>query len=128
MELTQHSRDGGKDIILYCSETGEKAIVECKRYRNKISVEKVDRLIGVQLIEGIKKAFFVTSSDYTRPARQRQFSSSMNSFGFSIELKNGDDLLKLLGSFNELIPQKKRSLSGLAEHRAKPSNLIPKIY
>jgi len=114
VELTQRSRDGGKDIVMCHSENGEKALVECKRYINKISVEKVDRLIGVQLIDGIKKAFFVTSSDYTLPAKRRQFSANMKEFGFSIELKNGNDLLSLLDCFNELIPPKNRSIERLA--------------
>lgn len=95
--------------------TGEKAIVECKRYSNKVSVEKVDRLIGVQLIENVKKAFFVTTSTYTGPAAQRENAIGLKENGFEIELKDGDDILHMLGCFNELLPTKLQNINTLRE-------------
>ncbi|MFT6900761.1 MAG: hypothetical protein ACJAXS_000941 [Colwellia sp.] len=116
VELTKKVADGGKDLIMLHNNTGEKAIVECKRYSNKISVDKVDRLIGVQLIDDVQKAFFVTTSSYTKPAAKRASSLGLRKYGFEIDLKDGDDILHMLGCFNEMMPTKLQNINTL-RHR-----------
>lgn len=115
VELTKKVADGGKDLIMLNKQSGEKAIVECKRYSDKVTIDKVDRLIGVQLIENVKKAFFVTTSSYTKPAAQRAEAIGLSQNGFEIDLKDGDDILHMLGCFNELIPTKLQHINSLRQ-------------
>lgn len=72
MELTKQTRDGGKDIIAVSSrlDIPVKYIVECKRYiyERKVSIEYVQRLLGVKVSESANKAILVTTSQFTRDA------------------------------------------------------------
>ena len=71
--LTPQTRDGGKDIIaLYKSPFGHQMfIVECKKYNeeNKVGVELVRGLYGVKIAERATKGILVTSSTFTKDAR-----------------------------------------------------------
>jgi restriction endonuclease len=104
--LTQATRDGGYDISLLETATGEQAIVECKRYRKdrKVSVGIVRDLIGVQLIEGINKAYLVTTSDFTKAASDAAERLSVRKSGYDLDLVDGDRLLSLLKVYNEELP------------------------
>lgn len=104
--LTQATRDGGYDISLLETPTGEQAIVECKRYRKdrKVSVGIVRDLIGVQLIEGVNKAYLVTTSDFTRAASDAAERLSVRKSGYDLDLVDGDRLLSLLKVYNEGLP------------------------
>jgi len=72
VELTPRTRDGGRDIIAIRSDHDIKAkyIIECKKYgfSNKIDVNVVRQLYGVQQAEGANKAVLVTTSKFTRDA------------------------------------------------------------
>ncbi len=72
VELTKQTRDGGKDIIAVSSrlDIPVKYIVECKRYayERKVSIEYVQRLLGVKVSESANKAILVTTSQFTRDA------------------------------------------------------------
>ncbi len=72
VELTQKTRDGGRDIIAIRSDLGIKSkyIIECKRYTisNKVGVELVRQLYGVQQAEGANKSVIVTTSKFTSGA------------------------------------------------------------
>ena len=72
VELTKQTRDGGKDIIAVSSrlDIPIKYIVECKRYayERKVSLEYVQRLLGVKVAEDANKAILVTTSQFTRDA------------------------------------------------------------
>jgi restriction endonuclease Mrr len=105
--LTQQSRDGGFDIVLLESNsTGEKILVECKRYAaNKtVSVSVVRQLVGVQLIEGVRRAKLVTSSRFTQPAKEISNIIESGNSGFSLELIDGDQLLRNLEVYNCKLP------------------------
>lgn len=105
--LTQQSRDGGFDIVLLeNSSSGEKILVECKRYAaNKmVSVSVVRQLVGVLLIEGVRKAKLVTSSRFTKPAKEISNIIESGNSGFSLELIDGDQLLRNLEVYNCKLP------------------------
>jgi len=72
VELTQRTRDGGKDIIAIRHHiVSEKFIVECKRPdpQNKVGVRAVRELIGVKDIENATKAILVTTAYFSHDAQ-----------------------------------------------------------
>lgn len=74
VELTQATRDGGRDIIAIRQELDipVKLIIECKRYapERKVSLGVVQRLYGVKTAESANKAILATTSAFTSPAMQ----------------------------------------------------------
>lgn len=70
--LTQQTRDGGRDIIVKQMVMGSPfvMIIECKRYhaQNKVSVNIVRELCGVQTADNVNKAMVVTSSFFSDDA------------------------------------------------------------
>lgn len=66
VELTQATRDGGRDIIAIRREVDIplKFIIECKRCapERKVSLGIVQRLYGVKMAEGASKAILATTS------------------------------------------------------------------
>lgn len=72
VSLTQPTRDGGRDIILFQQTVLGKNLyyVECKRYaaHRKVSVDVIDRLYSVVTRERATKGIVVTSSSFTEPA------------------------------------------------------------
>ncbi|WP_462151109.1 restriction endonuclease [Pseudoalteromonas xiamenensis] len=104
VRLTKETRDGGVDIYLLQKSNNEQAIVECKRYKNKVSIGVVDRLLGVQLSKGIKKAYLVTSSEFTQPALDRATSPHISKSGFEVDLCDAEYIARALNVFNEDLP------------------------
>jgi restriction endonuclease Mrr len=85
--LTPQTRDGGKDIIaLYKSPFGHQMfIVECKKYdEDNKGVELVRGLYGVKTVERATKGILVTSSTFTKDARDfvkpLQFELTLNDY------------------------------------------------
>jgi hypothetical protein len=73
VELTQKTRDGGRDIIaIKNSETELKYLIECKRPDpgNKIGVKPVRELLGVKQDERATKAILATTSYFSKDALQ----------------------------------------------------------
>ena len=94
--LTQATRDGGRDIIATKNGLNGKPVVfyvECKRYArtNKVSVELVRALYGVQTADKVNKACLITSSYFTRDAIS--FAESQN---VMIDLIDGDALHQMI--------------------------------
>lgn len=94
--LTQPTRDGGRDIIATKAGINGRPVVfyvECKRYArtNKVSVELVRALYGVQTADRINKACLVTSSHFTSDAIN--FAQSQN---VMIDLVDGDALHNMI--------------------------------
>ena len=73
VELTQCTRDGGRDIVAIGSLMGIRCryLIECKRYapQNNVSVAAVQRLYGIKMSEKANKAILATTSGFTRDAR-----------------------------------------------------------
>lgn len=95
--LTPQTRDGGKDIIATKSILGRPVmfLIECKRYdeKNKIGVDIVRALYGVQMAEQANKSIIVTSSYFSEDAQK--FADERNKL---IDLFDIDDLIKLMES------------------------------
>ena len=94
--LTQPTRDGGRDIIATKTGINGKPVVfyvECKRYsrKNKVSVDLVRALYGVQTSDKVNKACLVTSSYFTRDAVD--FADDQN---VMIDLVDGDALHNMI--------------------------------
>ena len=94
--LTQPTRDGGRDIIATQTGINGKPVVfyvECKRYArtNKVSVDLVRALYGVQTADKVNKACLVTSSYFTRDAVT--FAEGQN---VMIDLVDGDALHNMI--------------------------------
>jgi HJR/Mrr/RecB family endonuclease len=93
VELTQATRDGGRDIIAIQEILGlrSKYLVECKRYapHRNVSVAVVQRLYGVKMAEAANKAVLVTSSGFTRDAKR--FASEHL---WDLDLKTYDDVMQ----------------------------------
>jgi len=71
VELTQKTRDGGKDIIaIKRKEVNVKYLIECKRPEvgNPVRVKTVRELHGVRDDDGATKAILVTSTYFTPDA------------------------------------------------------------
>lgn len=91
--LTPRTRDGGKDIIaVHKSIIGHQMlIVECKRYseENKVGVEVVRGLYGVQQAERYNQAIIATTSTFSKQAID--FVKPLN---FQLALKDYDSIIE----------------------------------
>ena len=74
VELTQATRDNGRDIIALGNEkiAKTKYLIECKRYAesNKVGIQPVRSLHGVVNDERATKGIIVTTSSFTKPATE----------------------------------------------------------
>lgn len=74
VELTPETRDGGCDVIATKSISGLPfmLLIECKKYVKEypVGVSLVRSLLGVQSDRKANKAVLVTTSSFTKPARQ----------------------------------------------------------
>ncbi len=72
VELTQRTRDGGKDIIaIRRQEVDTRFLIECKRPDpgNPVGVSTVRELYGVKVHDGASKAILATTTYFTLDAR-----------------------------------------------------------
>lgn len=100
-QLTQATRDGGKDIVATKPEINGRPVVfyvECKRYArtNKVDVRVIRELYGIQTSDRINKACLVTSSLFTREAIDYAEEQNM-----MIDLIDGEQLYKLIRKSDE---------------------------
>ncbi len=76
VRLLQQTRDGGRDIIATLRTAVCKVLmfVECKRWaqRRKVGIEIVDRLAGVHHAFRPTKSLIVTTSSFTKAAREKR--------------------------------------------------------
>lgn len=103
--LTQRRKDGGADIVLLGKDDGSVAgIVECKRYakNRKIGVELVKQLMGTVIEWKLRRAYFVTTSDFTLGARE--VAENYLQQGYEFDLIAASSILKMLDIYNEKLP------------------------
>lgn len=93
-QLTPPSNDGGRDIIAINENLAQREVllIECKRYRNPVSVKTVRALLGTVTSEKVTKGIIATSSHFTRGA------ISFARENPRLELITGDDLIQLLNA------------------------------
>jgi restriction system protein len=63
---TQSEADGGADLLLHRGH--ERALVQCKRWRDDVGVTQVRAFYGVMAAQKVKRGFFVTTSSFTPEA------------------------------------------------------------
>lgn len=69
VQMRGRSGDLGVDILLMKAD-GRRAIVQCKRYRNKVGPDVVRELYGTLIHEQADHAFLVTTADISASARR----------------------------------------------------------
>ncbi len=91
-KLTQDSHDGGIDVIAEYGEPAkkEKLLIQCKRYKNNVTVKEVRELLGVVSDNKATKGVLVCSSDITIEGKKLAKDNSR------IELINYKQLTMLL--------------------------------
>lgn len=96
VELTQATRDGGKDIIAIRSDLGirSKYIIECKRYASHrpVGIELVRSLYGVQMAYGANKSVLATTSRFTPDAEK--FASQTSTTQWAMDLVGYERILE----------------------------------
>lgn len=106
VRTTARSRDGGYDILLLDSSSGQQCVVECKRYRKdrRVHVGIVRKLLGVQLETGIPIAKLVTTSEFTRPAEETAAEVTAGASAYELDLIDADRLTRALEVYNDILP------------------------
>lgn len=103
--LTQATRDDGADIIVLANKASEAtSIIECKKYREdrKIGVAAIRALVGAAVDWEVRKAYFVTTSDFSSIAKLK--SAEYKSKGYDVDLVAASDLLNLFQVYNRELP------------------------
>lgn len=98
--VTPPTTDGGYDLILTDPDTNTKIIAECKCYAisNKIGRPMIQKLVGANGLIEADYALFITTSGYTKQARE--YAEEMN-----VRLIDMNDISKWLKdyvNYNEL--------------------------
>lgn len=105
VELTKQSHDGGADVLVFSQGRKVEGIVQCKKWSatRKVGVETVRALIGAAIDWDVRQATLVTTSGFTSEAIIH--AERYKKRGFAIDLKATDDLMALLGCYNEELPR-----------------------
>lgn len=94
-ELTSTHTDGGRDILARKTEPGhrEELRIECKRHHRPVGVPIVRAVLGVISHEKVNKGAIVTTSTFTRKAKELAKSNPR------LELIPGNVLVQLMNKF-----------------------------
>lgn len=91
LKVTNRSHDGGFDV--WAKKDGKQILVECKRWSksNKVTVQKISRLVDAVMRKKADKGIFVTTSSFTKNCYLEQMERTME-----IEFWDGKYLMKLI--------------------------------
>jgi len=87
VENMRDTKDGGIDVLV-TDRLGQKAVVQCKRYRGTVGAGVVRELYGTMIHEGATYAYLVTSGAISNDARRW-------ALGKPMELIDGAQLAEL---------------------------------
>lgn len=87
-----HSGDQGIDLSCLDNSTGEKVIIQCKRYKGNVGSHIIRDFYGALTHSNAAKGYIVTTGSYTKDARQW-------AYGKPIELINGEKLTQLMMTY-----------------------------
>ena len=95
-KMQDFGADGGIDIHLYWgNEENRVALVQCKAWPDSlVGVKPIRELYGVMKSESVKKAFFMTSNDFTKEAKN--FAKAK-----SLTLMTGAELVRRVNLLSE---------------------------
>jgi HJR/Mrr/RecB family endonuclease len=88
--VTKGSGDGGVDIVL--NKDGVKTLVQCKNHNKAIGPASIRDLFGAMTHEGVSSGIFISSTGYTKGAREF-------SLGKSIALLDIHDIIRMHNQF-----------------------------
>ncbi len=92
------SGDGGIDGIISEDRLGlSKIYIQAKRWENSVGDVELRNFIGSMSSRGANKGVFITTSEYTKQARE---TIERNRSSMEIVLINGKELAKLMIEFN----------------------------
>jgi HJR/Mrr/RecB family endonuclease len=98
VELTKATKDGGKDIIatIRNSVTSFLAYIECKKYapENRIGVEIIRNVLGVQYLRKPSKSIIITTSFFTEEAKEE-----CRNFENQLDLKDFNNIKEWLNRY-----------------------------
>ncbi len=101
IEITQQTRDGGKDILAYKHTPIGKLLflVEAKRYRQdrKVGVDLVRSLYGTLMDHKANSAMLVTTSSFTADARDFQ-----KKYQYLLSLKEYEDIVSWILKYGKV--------------------------
>lgn len=115
--LTQQSKDEGRDLILFGKSPKDFAIVEVKRYANRVGVELVRQLRGVQLREDAPRAILVTTTGFTAGAKKEAAHRVPARKGYAMELVLISELLSEIAVTHEPLADVMASGRGRENYR-----------
>ncbi len=99
LAMSQTSRDGGYDLFGLDADR-QRILVQVKRYKStrKIGVSVIREFAGVLLREDVRQGIVVTTTRFTRPARQEaaQYVAESNPHRIFLELKDIEALCSWL--------------------------------
>ena len=97
VELTQRTRDGGKDIIaIRQTEVNLRFLIECKRPDpgNAVGISVVRELYGVKIDDGATKAILATTTHLSKDAK-----IFINKHQWELEAKEYNGILDWINSY-----------------------------
>lgn len=102
--LTQRSRDGGADVLVFSQGSKPSAIVECKKYAasRKVGIVALRALVGAAVDFQVRRAYLVTNTDFSCVIREKV--SDFKRHGFEIDLVAASEFLSLLEVYDEKLP------------------------
>lgn len=68
VKVTKATGDYGADIV--CYHNGDKTVVQCKRYSNKVNLKPIQEILGGKHHYGASEMMVITNSYFTDSARQ----------------------------------------------------------
>lgn len=101
---TQATRDGGYDLRLYGDNDDQVILVECKRWKDKVSVDVVRQLTGVMYSLGENKGMIVGASAFTRDAETFAAGVKTRHPEYDMRLVELQGFLKELALYNDELP------------------------
>jgi hypothetical protein len=119
VDVTAYTADGGVDVIL---ESGTERIgVQVKRSKNTINVDQIREFAGALLVGGITKGIFVTTSDFSKGARQAAEISGFR--GYPIQLVDAPAF------YDALRVSKRETYRSIEEFEQElPLEFLPPVY
>ena len=86
-QKTKATGDFGADLII--KKDGEEAVVQCKRYVQKVSVSAVQEITSAKSYYGVLRAWVITNSYFTHPAKELAMANN-------VRLIDRDELIDLI--------------------------------
>ncbi|HET9162873.1 MAG TPA: restriction endonuclease [Solirubrobacterales bacterium] len=101
VELTQSTRDGGRDLIVLRESDEIEAIVEVKRHKKRVGVDLVRQLRGVQIRDNVPYAILVATMGFSKDAQAEAAAGAPEALGFTLDLYDIDELMRAMDTLAE---------------------------